>query len=99
MSQKPLPSIDYIDHSDRLAYESALIQHLTDLDPDGRWKSHELYQLRRQRKYGGLTVGQMDDLLDHLNQAIQDLTPDHYRRWLAARTVPEEDVIAITQLS
>lgn len=86
--QKPT---DTIDHSDRLAYELALIITLTDLDPDGRWQEHELYQFRRQHRYGGLTVTQHNELLDHLEECRDQLTLEHYRNWLATRHQQAED--------
>lgn len=81
----------FTDHSDRLAYESFLITHLTDLDPDGRWTEHDLYQRRRQRPYGGLTVREFDLLLCHLEDAIDALPPSAYLNWLTTRHQPPED--------
>jgi hypothetical protein len=96
MTAKPT---DTIDHSDRLAYESFLITHLTDLDPDGRWKEHELYQRRRKHRYGGLTIGEMDDLLDYLEECREQLTAGQYRHWLTTRHQPlEDDAPTFTEL-
>jgi hypothetical protein len=74
-----------VDHSDRLAYESFLLTHLNDLDPDGAWTANELYQRRRQRRYGGLSVGEMDALLDFLEQVIETLPKEAYQSWLLTR--------------
>lgn len=82
---------DSIDHSDRLAYESLLIHILTDLDPTGHWQHHTLYQRRVQRPYGGLSIGQMDDLLDHLQNSIDAIPTEAYRHWLTTRHQPPED--------
>lgn len=97
MTQKAIASFPNIDLSDRLARESVLLEQLTDLDPDGRWKSHELYQRRRQRRYGGLTIGQMDDLLDYLESEINQIPPERIRQWLTRHQEPEVEDDAQTQ--
>jgi hypothetical protein len=82
---------DPIDHSDRLAYESFLIKHLTDLDPDGRWTEHELYQRRQNHRYGGLTVREFDLLLCHLEDTIDALPNAAYTDWLTRHQQEKED--------
>lgn len=86
-----LPYLPDDERHDLIAYESFLIRILTDLDPNGLWQSHELYQARRKRRYGGLTVGQFHQHLDLLEAAIDQLTPEHYRQWLATRHQEPQD--------
>lgn len=91
MTVKPQASFPNIDFSDRIAAESALILILTDIDPDGRWQDHELYQRRRQRRYGSLTIGEMDQLIGYLSECCDQLTAAQYRHWLTTRHQPPED--------
>jgi hypothetical protein len=96
MTLSPADDFPTIDHSDRIAAESALIRLLTDLDPDGRWQSHALYQRRRQRRYSGLTIGEMDQLIGYLEECREQLTPAQYRHWLTTRPAPTEDDVIPT---
>lgn len=91
MTLSKTDSFPNIDFSDRIAAESALIRILTDIDPDGRWKSHELYQRRRACRYGGLAIGEMDRLIGYLEGCREQLTPEQYRHWLTTQvaTAPE----------
>lgn len=78
------------DRSDLLGYESFLLTQLTDLDPHGPWKSHDLYQRRARAKYGGLSCGEFDRYLDQLEDAIDALPPSAYLNWLTTRHPPLE---------
>jgi hypothetical protein len=90
MTQKPFPAIDL---SDRIARESALISSLTDLDPDGEWQLHPIYQRRQQQRYGGITISEMDQLLIDLETAVKAIPLEQIRHWLETtrHQKPEDD--------
>jgi hypothetical protein len=78
------------DRSDTLTLLKCYRIILSDLHPTGEWMLHDLYQRYINRPYGGLTNGQMDQLLAYLRSEIATLTPQYVRDWLTTRHQPLE---------
>jgi hypothetical protein len=51
---------------------------------------HDLHQRYINRPYGGLTIGEMDELLTYLRSEIDALPPSSYLNWLTTRHQPLE---------
>lgn len=81
-SRKPFLNLDL---SDRLALLSCYRINLSDIHPTGEWMLHALYQAYITQPYGGLTIGQMDQLLSYLKSEVDSLTAEDFRHWLTTR--------------